>query len=119
MPQAQGKIFLFETFLLLNISSHVVYSPEQDSRPCLILPSLSLMLQSLSLMPQSPEAQGNRSPYLRPSFLLNISLHVAGLEVMPDSTASTPDAPVLESQVLWKNKALYNHIINVSNKSNE
>ena len=70
-------------------------------------------------MPQSLEAQGNESPYLRPSFLPNISLHVAGLEVMHDSMAFAPDAPVLESQVLWKNKALYNRIVNVSNKSNE
>ena len=33
--------------------------------------------------------------------------------------ASSPDTQVLESQVPWKNKALCNHIVNVSNKSNK
>ena len=47
-PQAQGKIFLFETFLLLNISSHVYLQPGAGFEA-------AADLQPLVLIPQSPE----------------------------------------------------------------
>ena len=33
--------------------------------------------------------------------------------------ASGPDVQILEPQVPWKKKALFNHIVNVSNKYNK
>ena len=50
VPQAQGKIFLFETFLLLNIFSHVDLQPGAGFEA-------TADLQPLVLMPQAPEAK--------------------------------------------------------------
>ena len=49
MPQAQGKISLFETFPLLNIFLHVYLQPGTGFKA-------TADLQPLVLMPQSPEA---------------------------------------------------------------